>query len=292
MVRAAAFVDPETAQVTTKTDPLPQIIDGVPLRLRSITAHLDRANFTINPTNCSPLSISARIASSNGASANPSNPFQVAGCDKLGFKPKLAIALKGDTKRGSFPALKATLNYPSGAYANIAKAQVTLPHSEFLEQGHIKTICTRVQFAASACPAASVYGKATATSPLLDAPLSGPVYLRSSSNKLPDLVADLHGQIDVALVGRIDSIKGGIRTTFEGVPDAPVSKFSLEMLGGKKGLLVNSGNICKTDNHATVNLDAQNGLSYDTKPLLSNGCKKSKKHKGAKGKKAHKRSAR
>jgi hypothetical protein len=285
VVRAAAFVDPETAQVTTKTDPLPQIIDGVPLKLRSVTARLDRSNFTINPTNCSAMSVSALIGSSNGASANPSNPFQVGGCDKLGFKPKLKLALKGSTKRGQFPALKATLDYPSGAYANIAKAQVTLPHSEFLEQSHIKTICTRVQFAASACPAASVYGKATATTPLLDAPLSGPVYLRSSSNKLPDLVADLNGQIHVALVGRIDSVKGGIRTTFEGVPDAPVSKFTLEMQGGKKGLLVNSGNICKTDNHAIAALDGQNGLSYDTKPELTNGCKKSKKSK------AHKRRA-
>ncbi len=291
VVRAAAFVDPETAQVTTKTDPLPQIIDGVPLRLRSVTARLDRVNFTINPTNCSAMSVSAKIGSSNGATANPSNLFQVAGCDKLGFKPKLKIALKGGTKRGQFPALKATLNYPSGAYANIAKAQVTLPHSEFLEQGHIKTICTRVQFAASACPAASIYGKAMAISPLLDAPVSGPVYLRSSSHKLPDLVADLNGQIRVALVGRIDSIKGGIRTTFEGVPDAPVSKFTLEMQGGKKGLLVNSTNICKADSHVIADLDAQNGLSYNTKPLLTNSCKKPKKSKGAKGK-SHKRSAR
>jgi uncharacterized repeat protein (TIGR01451 family) len=289
VVRAAAFVDPETAQVMTKTDPLPQIIDGVPLKLRSVTARLDRPNFTINPTNCQAMNVSAAIGSSNGALANPSNPFQVDGCKGLGFKPKLKIDLKGDTKRGSFPALKATLAYPSGAYANIAKAQVTLPHSEFLEQGHIKTICTRVQFAANACPAASIYGKATATTPLLDAPLSGPVYLRSSSNKLPDLVADLNGQIHVALAGRIDSIKGGIRTTFEGVPDAPVSKFTLEMLGGKKGLLVNSTNICNSDNRAIVALDAQNGLSYDTKPALSNDCKKSN---GAKGKKAHKRNAR
>jgi hypothetical protein len=290
VVRAAAFVDPETAQVTTKTDPLPQIIDGVPLKIRSITARLDRQNFTINPTNCQAMSVSAVVGSSNGATANPSNPFQVGGCDKLGFKPKLKLALKGGTKRGDYPALKATLSYPSGAYANIAKAQVTLPHSEFLEQSHIKTICTRVQFAAKACPAASVYGKATATTPLLDAPLSGPVYLRSSSHQLPDLVADLNGQIHVALAGRIDSVKGGIRATFEAVPDAPVSKFTLEMQGGKKGLLVNSGNICKTGNRATVDLDAQNGLSYDTTPLLANGCKKSKKSKGAKGK-AHKRSA-
>ena len=112
-----------------------------------------------------------------------------------------------------------------------------MPHSEFLAQNHIKTICTRVQFAADQCPKGSIYGYVTATTPLLEKPLEGPLYLRSSSHPLPDLVAALHGQIDVDLVGRIDSKNGGIRTTFDAVPDAPVSKFVLTMQGGKKGLL-------------------------------------------------------
>ena len=101
---------------------------------------------------------------------------------------------------------------------------VTLPHSAFLEQAHIRTICTRVQFAADQCPKGSIYGKATAWTPLLDEPLSGPVYLRSSSNPLPDLVVALHGTVDIDLVGRIDSIDGQIRSTFESPPDAPVSQ--------------------------------------------------------------------
>ena len=120
---------------------------------------------------------------------------------------------------------------------------MTLPHTEFLEQAHIGTVCTRVQFKegkvpGEKCPAASIYGKAEAVTPLLDEPLKGPVYLRSSTHKLPDLVAALHnGQVDVALDGRIDSVKNGrIRNTFETVPDAPVTKFVLEMQGGKEGL--------------------------------------------------------
>jgi hypothetical protein len=172
--------------------------------------------------------------------------------------------------------------------ANIAKAVVSLPHSEFLAQEHIRTVCTRVQFAADACPAASIYGKAKAWSPLLDKPLSGPVYLRSSSNPLPDLVADLNGQIRVSLVGRIDSIRGGIRSSFELVPDAPVSKFTLQMQGGKKGLLVNSRNLCKSTNKVQADFEAQNGKSASLQPVLGNGCKK----KARKGKKAHKRAAR
>ncbi|HET7486248.1 MAG TPA: hypothetical protein VFJ64_12860, partial [Solirubrobacterales bacterium] len=151
-------------------------------------------------------------------------------------------------------------------------------------QGHIETICTRVQFAANACPARSVYGHARAITPLLDHPLEGPVYLRSSSHTLPDLVAVLKGPamqpIEIDLDGRIDSINGGIRNTFEVVPDAPVSKFVLTMQGAKKGLLVNSTSLCAQANRATVKMNGQNGMVHDFRPSVSNDChkRKSKRH--------------
>jgi hypothetical protein len=175
--------------------------------------------------------------------------------------------------------------------ANISGAQVTLPHSEFLEQSHIRTICTRVQFNAGdvpgeKCPAGSVYGHARAIPPLLDEPIEGPVYLRSSPRPLPDLVAALHsGKIDVNVVGYIDSVKGGrIRNTFATVPDAPVSKFVLKMQGGKKGLLVNSTNICKGENRAVADFTAHNGKRNLFRPLVKGAsCKKS----GKKGKRSH-----
>jgi hypothetical protein len=287
VVRNALHFNPETAQVTASTDPFPQILQGIPLALRSIALKLDRPAFTLNPTSCAPKQLNASASSTLGLSAALSNPFQVGQCRALGFKPKLALALKGGTKRNDHPALQATLTYPSkGAYANIARAQVTLPHSSFLDQAHIGTVCTRVQFKAHQCPAASVYGSAKAITPLLDQPLEGPVYLRSSSHNLPDLVADLNGQIEVALVGTVDSGKGGgIRNTFEAVPDAPVSKFTLSLLGGKKGLLVNSENLCspKAKTHAIADFTAQNGLLNNTTPKVANSCGKSakKSHRGA-----------
>ncbi len=179
------------------------------------------------------------------------------------------------------------LTYPKGAYANIARAQVTLPHSAFLDQSHIKTICTRVQFAADTCPKGAVYGYASATTPLLDQPLQGPVYLRSSSHELPDLVAALDGQIEIDLVGRIDTGKGGgIRNTFEATPDAPVSKFVLTMQGGEKGLLVNSENLCGKPQKAIADFVAQNGKVLKTRPPIANACKhKAKKKHKAKAKK-------
>ena len=212
LVRAALYVDPETTQIHVVSDPIPSILeeggDGFPLDVRQVTVQMNRPSFTLNPTSCDPMSVDGRVSAVQGASAAVSDRFQVGDCNALAFKPKLALKLKGGTKRNKNPALTATLTYPKGNYANIAAAQVTLPHSAFLDQAHIGTVCTRVQFAAKACPPASVYGKAIAYTPLLDQPLSGPVYLRSSSNKLPDLVADLGGQIEVTLDGKIDTGKG------------------------------------------------------------------------------------
>jgi len=290
VVRTAIYIDPETAQGHAVSDPLPSILQGIPLDIRSVAIKLDRpGGFTLNPTSCDPMSIVGAATALTGQSAALTSPFQVGGCNALKFKPKLAISLKGGTKRHSFPALKAVLTYPKGNYANIASAQVTLPHSAFLEQGHIGTVCTRVQFAASACPKASIYGKARAITPLLDKPLEGPVYLRSSSHELPDLVAALNGQIDVDLAGRVDTGKGGgIRNTFEAVPDAPVSKFVLEMQGGKKGLLVNSENICRKTQKASVSFTAQNGAALQLTPTIKNSCGGKAKKKGSHSKKGGK----
>lgn len=142
-----------------------------------------------------------------------------------------------------------------------------------------------MQFAAERCPKGSIYGHAIAYSPLLDEPLAGPVYLRSSNHKLPDLVIALRGLVDIELVGRIDSVRGVIRSTFEDVPDAPVSRFVLRMQGGKKGLIVNSRNLCKAKNRAIVKLIGQNGRRHKLRPVLrATGCKK--KGKRRKGKRA------
>jgi hypothetical protein len=298
VVRNALEVNPETTQITAVSDEIPHILGGIPLDIRSIALSMNRPNFTLNPTSCEKKSITGTATSVLGQAAPLTNPFQVGGCKALGFHPNLALSLKGGTKRHTFPALKAVLTYPKGNYANIAKTQVTLPHSSFLEQGHIKTVCTRPQLASQTCPAASVYGKATAVTPLLDKPLSGPVYLGVGfGNKLPDLVAELNGQIRVLLDGKVDTGVGdGLRNTFEVIPDAPVSKFTLELYGGKKSLVVNSENLCSPNakTKAIVDFTGQNGKVYDTTPTVANSCGGGKAKKGGKGKKhgkAHKSQA-
>ena len=251
--------------------------------MRSAQIRLDKPSFTLNPTSCDPMAVTGQLISTFGQTASLESRFQVAECARLAFKPKLSLRLKGGTRRGSHPALRAVLTMKPGQ-ANIAKASVALPRSAFLDQGHIGTVCTRVQFAADQCPAASIYGKATAASPLVDYPVSGPAYLRSSSNTLPDLVVALkgpdHQPIEVVVAGRVDSVKGGIRNSFEAVPDAPVSRFVLEMQGGKKGLLINSRNLCKSTNRATVEMEGQNGKAFEGRSVVKNDCKGKARRKG------------
>ncbi|HET9153685.1 MAG TPA: hypothetical protein VFN85_06190 [Solirubrobacterales bacterium] len=280
VTRTALYIDPETVQIHAVSDPLPTIIQGIPLDIRSIAVNLDRPSFTLNPTSCDPLTVSGTISSVFNQDIGVSNPFQVGGCQELGFKPKLRLELKGGTKRTQHPALRAVLRARPGD-ANISWAQVTLPHSEFLDQSHIRTICTRVQFAAHSCPANSVYGYAKAVSPLLSTPLEGPVYLRSSNHQLPDLVVALRGQFEVDVAAKIDTGKNnGLRSTFETVPDTPVSEFVLTMKGGKKGLFENSTDICRRKNKVGVLLEAHNGKTGDQRPVLKvRGCHKAKHHK-------------
>jgi hypothetical protein len=273
VVRTALYVDPDTSKVKAVTDPFPQILHGVILRARDIRLRLDRPQTTINPTSCARKSLDGLISGTGGALFGASSPFQVSGCSDLPYKPNLALRLFGGTHRGSHPKFRAVATFPPGG-ANTAFAQVALPHSEFLDQGHIGTVCTRVQFAAEACPQASIYGTVAAKTPLLDEELKGNIYLRSSSHQLPDIVAAFRGgRIDANLVGRVDSIHGGIRNTFEFVPDVPVTSATFTFFGGKKGLLVNSRDICKGTPKATAFYIAQNGDRLTAHPPLKSACK-------------------
>lgn len=291
--RVALQVNLETAQIHAVADPLPTILQGIPLDVRSISLSLDRPGFTLNPTSCEAKSITGQVSTQAGQTAPLTNRFQVGECGRLAFKPSIAISLKGGTKRGGHPALTATVTYPKGGeYANIAQAQVSLPHAEFLDQGSISKACTKPVLLAGACPASSVYGQVKAWTPLLAAPLEGNVYLVGGYGyKLPALVAELNGQIRVLLVGKVDTGKNkGIRNTFEAAPDAPVEKFVLQMKGGPKyGLLENSENICKKRQVASAAFVAQNGKTLNLSPKISNSCKsgKKKKHKTKHGTKKH-----
>jgi hypothetical protein len=281
-VRIALQVDPRTAQVTAISDPLPQVIGGIPVRAKSILLNLSRPNFALNPTNCERTSIGTSVLGSEGATSVGATPYQVANCADLDFGPKVSLRVSGGVRRSGFPALHAKLT-ARGGQANIARAAITLPHSEFLANAHLKGPCTQVQFAAGHCPPGSVIGHAKAESPLLANPLEGPVYLRSSHERLPNMVADLHGQFHVELVARIDSVHQRLRTRFDEVPDVPVSRVRIDLLGGKKGLLENSEPLCLGRHRAKVLMVGQNGARRRSRVRLKAPCgrrSKQRKHSG------------
>jgi hypothetical protein len=293
IVRSAIHVDPANAQVSIDSagsDPIPHIIDGIPIHLRDVRIYIDRPETTLNPTSCERSSLVSTLSGSGADFADPADdttatasvPFQAFDCAGLGFRPRLSLRLRGGVRRARYPALRAELR-PRPGDANVASAQVALPRSVFLAQGHIGTICTRVQEAHEACPAASVYGWARAFTPLLAEPLEGPVFLRSSDNPLPDLVASLRGGgvgIRVDVDGRIDSYKGGLRGSFAGIPDAPVSRFVLTLRGGKHGLLQNAANLCAAPQLAIARFvgHANRGVSWHPQVKSQCGGKK-KRHR-------------
>jgi hypothetical protein len=304
VVRVALSLEPRTARVHAVSDPIPHVYGGATLDIRSVNVVLNRDDFTLTGTNCSQLSFDGSLL---GGGANPldpgafvpapiSAPYKLNGCERLGFRPKLFLRLFGGMRRAKNPKLRAVL-LPRKEDANIARAATILPRSLILDQANLAKVCTRVQFAANDCPKKSIYGNARAFSPLLDDPVEGPIYLRSSNNTLPDLVADLRGQVELELVSRTDSTRGRIRSTFDIVPDVPVSKFVLTLRGGPRGLLVNSRNQCprkgagkgkgasasKTKRRgprAIVRFKAQNGKKRNMRLRLRTPCRK----KGTRGK--------
>ncbi|HET7053508.1 MAG TPA: hypothetical protein VFI09_06290 [Solirubrobacterales bacterium] len=285
VVRVALHVDPRTAQVQAQSDSIPHVYGGATLDIRSVAVKLDRHEFSLNPTSCSPGGFGGWLF---GGGANPNDPavfsrapasaaFSTSGCEKLGFKPKIFFRLFGATRRAKNPKLRVVL-LPHAGDANFARAATILPPSLILDQANLSKVCTRVQYAAHNCPKKSIYGHARAFSPLLEKPLEGPVYLRSSDNTLPDLVAALHGQVDIELDSRTDSVHGRIRNTFDTTPDVPVSKLIFILRGGRKGLLVNSRNQCPRKR-------VHKKGSGDGKRVMSSAQRHGKGHKGKKKRK-------
>jgi hypothetical protein len=262
VVRVGLDVDPLTAQVSALSDSVPQIIGGIPIRMRSIQVHIDRPEFTINPTNCSNFSVDSQGIGDQGTVAEFSSPFHAVNCARLRFKPRMQIRQlggKGQTKRTKNPRLHFDLFTRLGD-ANIKSVAVTLSRAFQIDQSHLFNICSKSQLLAERCKGRQAMGHVWVQSPLLDEPLQGPAYAVSGYGKLPHLVFILDGQVTVMPQAESSSVnKGQLRTVVPVVPDAPIGHFRLTLLGGSKGYLVNSKNLCRNAGRITVAFTGQNG---------------------------------
>ncbi len=282
VVRATINVDPDTTALTVTTDPLPQILDGIPLRLRKTNVTINRPGFIFNPTDCAQLHIAATISGSQGAQAEESAPFAVSGCAGLPFGPKFSVSTSGKPSRLSGTTLDAKLTLPSGAQSNIAKVKVELPKQLPSRLPTLQHACPAATFTADpgACPAASVIGAVQAVTPILPVTLRGPVYFVSHGGEaFPNLVAVLQGYgVRVDLIGSTFISKAGITSsTFTNVPDVPVSSFELFLPQGKFSALAALGNPCTTRLVMPTLFVAQDGAQLKQNTLIHvTGCANAK----------------
>lgn len=289
VVRAAINVDPHSVALTVTSDPLPTVLDGIPLQLKVVNVTIDRPDFTFNPTSCAKTAITGTLSSKESGGAHVSSPFQVTNCARLGFKPTFKVATSGRTSRANGASLDVKLTYPKGAkYANIAKVKVKLPKQLPSRLTTLQKACPAATFDANPgnCPKASIVGIARASTPILPVQLTGPAYFVSHGGEaFPNLIVILQGYgVRVDLVGDTFISKKGITSsTFNHVPDVPIESFELYLPQGPGSALAANGNLCKSTLKMPTTFVAQNGMTIRrSTPIAATGCaRKTKKARNA-----------
>jgi hypothetical protein len=307
VVRTALHVDPNDAHVTAVSDPFPTIVDatghdgvvdGFPVRMRSVTVNLNRNTYVLNPTRCNPTAIGATFASTGGLTSSASSRFQVGGCRELSFKPTFAAGTQGHASKAKGTSLKVHITSSFGQ-ANIAKVKVTLPKQLPSRLTTLQKACLDSVFNVNpaACPEGSVVGTAVAHTPLLEQPFVGPAYLVSHGGAaFPDLEYVLESEgIKLILDGKTDIKKGITTSSFNTVPDAPVSSFETNFPAGPHSILGTflpvkaNYNLCGQKLSMPTIITGQNGaVVKQTTKITISGCPKAKKkHKAKKHKAKH-----
>jgi len=294
VTRGKIEVDPHSAQITVSTDPLPQVIKGVPTHLRTIDAVIDRPGFMFNPTNCNPQSFTGAATSAQGAVARLASHFQVGSCRELMFSPTFTVSTSGRTSKAGGASLITKVVYPNtprGSQAtsqsNISYVKVDLPKQLPSRLSTLQKACTAAQFRANpaGCPAASIVGHAAVQTPVLPVPLSGPAYFVSNGGEaFPNLVMVLQGDgVTVDLVANTFITKAGVTSsTFKAVPDVPFTSFELVLPEGPHSALAANANLCRSRLVMPALFVAQNGAELRERTKIGvTGCKATRRGRRA-----------
>jgi hypothetical protein len=282
VVRSAIHIDEHTSAVTVTSDPFPQFVSGVQLRLRQAHVEVNRPGFLLNPTNCTTSQVGATLTGLQGTQAQVSSRFPMAGCNNLPFHPELTAEASGQGSKANGTAFTVKVKSSLGQ-ANIGKTFLQLPIALPSRLTTIQKACLAATFEANpaSCPEGSNIGMAIAHTPLLKNPLVGPAYLVSHGNAaFPDVEFVLQGEgITLVLDGKTD-IKNGITySRFETVPDAPVETFETILPAGPHSALTANVpesehfSLCNTTLLMPTELTGQNGaVIKQTTHIKVTGC--------------------
>jgi hypothetical protein len=241
---------PDTG-IDVQTEALPQTLQGIPTVYRSIDLTIDRPGFMQNATSCAAQPLHGTFTAIGGTTATADAPYAATGCDKLPFAPKLSATVggTGQVAANSHPPLSVTITQADGQAA-MSKTVVTLPAGLGVDLKNLGSVCQPADFAKGACPATAKIGTVSANTPLLPVPLTGGVYLIAGAKlgALPGI------GLDLGLLRLSGTVAFGKRlvTTFDGIPDVPLAKLTLNLNGGAKGALKTSKALCG----ATPTVDA------------------------------------
>jgi hypothetical protein len=272
VTRASINVDTYSGRILV-TSTLPQIVKGIPLRLRNLTVLVDRHDFLFNPSSCDRLSTDTLFNSTFGAAGKASSPFQVGKCSALPFKPTFAAATNSKTKKVTGAGLQVSMTQGSHQ-ANLRSVVVQLPKQLPSRLSTLQKACPEAAYAANprSCPSGSLVGTVRVSTPVLPQPLSGPAYLVSHGGAaFPDLDLLLEGDggVRVILVGNTNITKGTTTSTFASIPDVPVSNFSLSLPMGSNSALAAYGDFCAKPLLMPTTITAQNGAVVKQNTSLS-----------------------
>ena len=280
-LRASIAVSPSDAHLSIESAPLPQILAGVPLRLRAVSLDIDRSGFLLNPTDCSQLAVSGALTSTEGTVEEVSSPFQLTGCRELPFAPTLSATSAANSSKASGASLQVRIASSPGQ-VNLAKVKVDLPRQLAARLSSLQQACRASVFHASPafCPRASIVGMGTVLTTALGSALTGPVYLvAKAGDAFPDLVVVLRGEgVAVELVGQTDIEHGVVSAAFNSVPDIPIGSFDLALPEGPHSLLAASTNLCNATLTMPVGFAGHDDAVLRTVTTVTvEGCRKAKR---------------
>lgn len=238
--RAALDPNPRNGRLTASTTGVPAQVDGMSVRFQSIELNLNRPGFLRNPTSCAPGDATATFESDGGARASASTPFPLRGCRRLGFRPRVRIALvgRGQLKKNGTPTLRVTMRLREGD-SNLRATRIVLPPDLTLGTGQLKELCSRPDALRGTCPSGSRIGLAVARTPLVAERLRGGMYMAQPEGEgLPDMWAVLAGAgLRTDFRGRsAKNREGRYVSILSGLPDTPMSLFSMRLGGGSKAV--------------------------------------------------------